>query len=80
MKSFEVNQNKNLIDSRVQKEFRFKIHHQTGPGFHTEFKFSIRSKPSNNKNKKIEFSANKNIKLAFSENGNKNSRDSRARI
>lgn len=56
------------INTEIDKKFRFKIHHVTGPGFHTEFKFSIKSNPSGAKFKKINFKAKKNIKLAFGNN------------
>jgi len=62
LRSFKVNRNKNLINTEILKKFRFKIHHVSGPGFHTEFKLSIISFPSNSEIKKIEFSASNNVK------------------
>ena len=67
LKSFEVNPIGKIIKSEIEKKYWFKIHHTSGPGFHTEFKFSIDSKSSELRNKKIELKVNNNIKLVFGE-------------
>ena len=41
MREFTVYDGKGLIKSNINKKFRFKIHYQIGPGFHTEFVFSV---------------------------------------
>ena len=65
MKSFEVSSIGKKIRSDINRKFWFKIHHTSGPGFHTEFKFTLNSKLSEFEPKKIELKVNANIKLAF---------------
>ncbi len=71
MKSFKVNPIGASINTEIKKEFWFKIHITTGPAFHTEFKFTIKSNPSSDEFKRITFKVKRNIKSALRNNSTK---------
>jgi hypothetical protein len=71
LESFTVTQNEKFIYSEIHKKFRFKKHHQTGPGFHTDFKFSIDSRYSDNDTKLIEIKVLKNIRFTTGDDKDK---------
>ena len=67
MRSFEITKNIAALNSEINKNFKFKVYLTShGPGFHSEFKFSIKSKFSNKDERKIYLSVRNNI-ISFHE-------------
>ena len=68
LQEIEIKPNSTLINADINKSFRLKIHGTSGPGFHTEFKFTIRSAPTVLKIKQIDISVNLSVRSTYSIN------------
>jgi len=58
----KTKQNTTLIDTNINKSFRLKIHGTSGPGFHSEFKFSIQGESPSSEFGKIQLKVNWHIR------------------